>query len=129
MKLLLDENLSRRVVPFIQDRYPGSTQVSLIGMEQADDKDIRQYAIDNNFVITTKDADFYEMNMLYGQPPKIIWLKLGNQSKVFTIKALLDSYEAINQVLLIDDKACIELLSGTKQSAFHHPLATQGISL
>ena len=66
MKLLLDENLSRRVVPFIQDRYPGSTQVSLIGMEQADDKDIRQYAIDNNFVITTKDADFYEMNMLYG---------------------------------------------------------------
>ena len=110
MKLLLDENLSRRVVPFIQDRYPGSTQVSLIGMEQADDKDIRQYAIDNNFVITTKDADFYEMNMLYGQPPKIIWLKLGNQSKVFTIKALLDSYEAINQVLLIDDKACIELL-------------------
>ena len=110
MKLLLDENLSRRIIPFIQDSYPGSTQISLIGMEQADDKAIRQYAIDNNFVIATKDADFYEMNILYGQPPKIIWLKLGNQSKVVTIKALLDGYEAIEQVLLINDKACIELL-------------------
>ena len=49
MKLLLDENLSRRIVPFIQDLYPDSTQVALIGMEQLDDKAIRQYAIDNGF--------------------------------------------------------------------------------
>ena len=58
MKLLLDENLSRRIVPFIQDLYPDSTQVALIGMEQLDDKAIRQYAIDNGFIIVTKDADF-----------------------------------------------------------------------
>jgi predicted nuclease of predicted toxin-antitoxin system len=45
MKLLLDENLSRRIVPFIQDCYPDSTQVALIGMEQTDDKTIRQYAL------------------------------------------------------------------------------------
>jgi predicted nuclease of predicted toxin-antitoxin system len=59
MKLLLDENLSRRIAPFIQDLYPDSTQVTLIGMEQLDDKAIRQYAIDNGFIIVTKDADFY----------------------------------------------------------------------
>jgi len=41
MKLLLDENLSRRIVPFIQDIYPNSTQVALAGLEQADDKTIR----------------------------------------------------------------------------------------
>lgn len=86
MKLLLDENLSRRIVSFIQDSYPGSIQVALIGMEQADDKIIRQYAIDNGFVMTTKDADFYEMNLVYGQPPKIVWLKMGNQSRTATIK-------------------------------------------
>lgn len=110
MKLLLDENLSRRVVPFIQDNYPNSSQISLLALEQADDKTIWQHAIDNDFIITTKDADFYEMSMLYGQPPKIIWLKIGNQSKATTIKVLQDNFEAINQVLLIDDKACIELL-------------------
>jgi len=110
MKLLLDENLSRRVVPFIQDSYPGSTQITLLDLEQADDKFIRQYAIDNHFVIVTKDADFYEMNMVYGQPPKIIWLKIGNQSKASTIKVLQDNVEAINQVLVTEDKDCIELL-------------------
>ncbi len=35
MKLLLDENLSRRLVPFLQQDYPGSTQVALIGLERA----------------------------------------------------------------------------------------------
>lgn len=110
MKLLLDENLSRRIVPFIQEGYPGSTQVALIGMEQADDKIIRQYAIDNDFVMTTKDADFYEMNLVFGQPPKVIWLKMGNQSKAATIKTLLDNQCAIEQVLIQDDKDCIEIL-------------------
>lgn len=86
MKLLLDENLSRRIVPFIQESYPQSTQVALIGLEQMNDRELRQYAIDNDFIIATKDTDFYEMNLLYGQPPKILWLKMGNQSKATTIK-------------------------------------------
>jgi hypothetical protein len=37
MKLLLDENLSRRLVPFLQEAYPGSSQVVLLGLEQASD--------------------------------------------------------------------------------------------
>lgn len=110
MKLLLDENLSRRIVPFIQDLYPNSTQVALIGLEQVDDKVIRQYAIDHDFVIVTKDADFFEMNSLYGQPPKIVWLKMGNQSKAATIKTLLEYAKAIEQALLVDNHACIEIL-------------------
>ena len=55
-----------------------------MGMEQLDDMAIRQYAIENGFIIVTKDADFYEMDLLYGQPPKIIWIKTGNQSKAAT---------------------------------------------
>ncbi|MDP2901509.1 MAG: DUF5615 family PIN-like protein [Methylovulum sp.] len=54
MKLLLDENLSRRIVPFIQDTYPASTQVALIGLDQVNDKLIRQYAIDNDYVISSQ---------------------------------------------------------------------------
>lgn len=110
MKLLLDENLSRRIVPFIQDSYPGSIQVALIGLERVDDRLIRQYAIDNDYIITTKDADFYEMSLIHGQPPKIVWLKMGNQSKTATIKILLDNQQAIEQALIIDNKACIEIV-------------------
>jgi predicted nuclease of predicted toxin-antitoxin system len=102
MKLLLDENISRRVVPFIQDLYPNSTQVALVGLENTDDKLIRQYAIDNDFVIVTKDADYYDMTVLYGQPHKIVWLKMGNQSKAATIKTLQDNQQAIEKAALPD---------------------------
>jgi predicted nuclease of predicted toxin-antitoxin system len=110
MKLLLDENLSRRIVPFILDSYPGSTQAALIGLERADDRIIRQYAIDNGYIIATQDADFYEMSLIHGQPPKIVWLKMGNQSKAATIKTLLDNQQAIEQALIINDNACIEIV-------------------
>jgi predicted nuclease of predicted toxin-antitoxin system len=41
MKLLLDENFSRRLVPFLQNAYPGTSQVVLLGgfkceVQQAD---------------------------------------------------------------------------------------------
>jgi predicted nuclease of predicted toxin-antitoxin system len=37
VKLLLDENLSHRLVPALQADYPGSTQVALEGLGGADD--------------------------------------------------------------------------------------------
>ena len=37
MKLLLDENLSHRLVPRLQTAYPGSSQVTLVGLGSADD--------------------------------------------------------------------------------------------
>jgi predicted nuclease of predicted toxin-antitoxin system len=40
MKLLLDENLSRRLVPFLQNAYPDSSQVVLLGLESATDLSI-----------------------------------------------------------------------------------------
>jgi len=66
MKLLLDENLSRRIVPFLQADYPDSSQVAMEGLERAGDLDVWRYAKDNDFVIVTKDSDFYELSLLYG---------------------------------------------------------------
>lgn len=109
MKLLLDENLSRRVVPFLQDHFPGTSQVALLGLENADDRIIWNYARDNDFVIVTKDSDFFEMASLFGQPPPIIWLKIGNQSKAATINSLISNQSDIELALIIERKACIEI--------------------
>jgi predicted nuclease of predicted toxin-antitoxin system len=109
MKLLLDENLSRRVVPFLLDAFPDSTQVTFLDMENVDDRTIWNYAKDNNFVIVTKDADFYDLSNVYGQPPKIIWLKIGNQSKAATINALVINRNNIELALIDEGKACIEI--------------------
>ncbi|WP_411726375.1 DUF5615 family PIN-like protein [Methyloglobulus sp.] len=80
-----------------------------LGWNNKDDRAIRQYAVDYGYVIVTHDADFYELNVLYGQPPKIIWLKTGNQSKATIIRALLDNQRAIKQALTVENKSCIEI--------------------
>lgn len=69
MKLLLDENLSRRLVPFLQHDFPDTGQVVLLGMESATDKEVWQRARDDGFVIVTRDADFQELSLVWGQPP------------------------------------------------------------
>ncbi len=57
MKLLLDENLSRRIIPALQRRFPGSSQVSLLGLERATDGELCKYAAENGFVLVSKDDD------------------------------------------------------------------------
>ncbi len=61
MKLLLDENLSRRLVSFLQHAYPGTSQVVLLGLESASDREVWQKAKDDGYVIVTRDADFQEL--------------------------------------------------------------------
>ena len=58
MKLLLDENLSRRLVPFLLHNYPGSSPVCLMGLDSATDVEVWNAAKSQDFVIVTRDADF-----------------------------------------------------------------------
>jgi predicted nuclease of predicted toxin-antitoxin system len=38
------------------------------------------YAKVGGFAIASKDADFRQLSFLYGSPPKVVWLRVGNQS-------------------------------------------------
>jgi predicted nuclease of predicted toxin-antitoxin system len=71
VKLLLDENLSDRMVDRILDLYPESEHVKTLGLINTDDGLIWEYAKANNFVIVSKDADFHQRSLLYGHPPEI----------------------------------------------------------
>lgn len=93
MKLLLDQNLSYRMLEHLEDAFPGSAQVKQLGLDTADDQSIRQYAHDHGFVVVTQDSDFHELTTLYGAPPKIIWLKCGNRPRWY-VEALLVKHQA-----------------------------------
>lgn len=109
MKLLLDQNLSRRLVERLQSLYPDTTQVSLVGLEYADDVTIWQYAKTHGYSIVTKDSDFHEYALLHGSPPKIIWLKCGNSSTHHTLHVLIENRDSIEAFLLDPDAYCLEL--------------------
>ena len=110
MKLLLDENLSRRLVPFLQYDYPGSSQVVLLGMQSASDKEVWQKAREDGYVIVTRDADVQELSLVWGQPPKVIRLKTLNQSRAATLKVLVENRDAITEALIGNDLASVEIV-------------------
>ncbi len=88
MKLLFDENLSRRLVPALALEYPGSSHVELEGLRAQTDEAIWQHAREAEFVIVSKDNDFRQLSFLRGGPPKVVWLSVGNATTA-VIGALL----------------------------------------
>lgn len=95
MKLLLDENLSYRIVPSLQNCYPDSAQVTQVGLERADDRAVWAFAKANGYVIVTKDDDFQGLLALAGHPPRVIRLLIGNSANQTAINALLHNANAI----------------------------------
>lgn len=80
MKFLLDQNLSPRLCELLRDLSADIAHVRQIGLERADDEVVWNYARENGLTVITKDADFNNMAFLFGAPPKIIWIQLGNCS-------------------------------------------------
>ncbi len=78
-------------------------------MAQADDRAIWQYAKENGFTLVSLDADFAEMATLLGAPPKVIWLRRGNQPTAVFEKLLRDHSEAIAAFERDASTACLEL--------------------
>lgn len=78
MKLLFDHNLSPALVNHLQDLYAGSNHVYCLNLHVVPDTVVWEYARQEGFLIVTKDADFSELCLLNGFPPKIIWIRRGN---------------------------------------------------
>lgn len=111
MKLLLDENLSRRLVPFLQHDFPDSSQVVLLGMESASDREVWSRAKADGYVIVTRDADFQELSLVWGFPPQVIRLRTPNQTRAAVLKLLLDNKATIMDALEVRGMASIELIA------------------
>ncbi len=90
MKLLFDENLSRRLVPSAQTLFPDSAHVSELGLSGATDREVWAYAGQYGYVVISKDSDFNDLAFMHGPPPKVIWLRIGN-TKTDDIAVLLNN--------------------------------------
>lgn len=80
MKLLFDENLSHKLVDNLSDLFPESLHVRNVGMKGANDPEVWDFAKDNNCIIVSKDSDMHDRSFVFGYPPKVVWIRLGNCS-------------------------------------------------
>jgi predicted nuclease of predicted toxin-antitoxin system len=97
VKLLLDQNLSRRLVGGLQTLFPGSVHVSEVGLASASDLDVWTFARDNRFAIVSKDGDFRTLAILMPSSPKVIWLRIGNAASSAAFAVLSESAVAIQR--------------------------------
>lgn len=110
MRLLFDQNLSPRLVDVLSEAFPGSAHVRQFGLESADDKAVWDHAAAHGFVIVSQDSDFHQRSFLFGHPPKVVWVRLGNCSTA-DVEALLRSCAPEILAFEKDDEASFLALS------------------
>lgn len=110
MKLLFDENLSPKLVVRLANEFPESLHVSRVGLDEADDAAVWTFARDNALTIVTKDADFQEISLRLGMPPKVVWLRRGNCSVDETAAMLCDNVDGV-RALLVDTRSAVLVIT------------------
>jgi predicted nuclease of predicted toxin-antitoxin system len=109
MKLLLDEQLSRRILPFLSRDFPGSRQVCELGLEQAQDRQFWAYAAANDYVMVTRDIDFAALSAEIGRPPFLVWLRFGNCGNARIIHALTSRRQDIEAAVRDPGASILEI--------------------
>ncbi len=112
MKLLFDQNISFRIERQISSLYSDSKHCSNLGLQNSDDLIIWEFAKNNNYAVVTFDSDFYDISLLKGTPPKIIWIRKGNLTTKNIIEILEAKHLAIRDFLTNPEKqeiACLEI--------------------
>lgn len=97
MKLLLDENLSHKLVALLVDVFPDCVHVESVLKRGDTDTSVWEFAKASGYVIVSRDNDFRQRVFLLGSQPKVIWLETGNNRSAAVAKLLKDNKERIHQ--------------------------------
>lgn len=97
MNILIDANLSWRLVKLLETAtFSNVLHVERTGLPiPATDLEIWEWAKSNGYLIVTNDEDFLNLSIQKGYPPKVILLKMGNQSTSYISQVLLKHESSI----------------------------------
>jgi predicted nuclease of predicted toxin-antitoxin system len=109
MKLLFDQNLSRRLVAMLAEEFPGSAHVVSLGLDTSTDREVWEFAGENDFVVVSKDSDFRQLAFLLGPPPKVVWLRLGNCTTATITNTLRSHLGSIARFVAEEQEALLVL--------------------
>lgn len=107
--LILDNNLSPRLIAELRDTYVGILHVCDVGLDDKSDIEIWQFAEKHKLHVVTKDKDFKNIQAVRGWPPKIVWLRLGNVPSSKILKVLLNNEKEIRSFLSSDSSGTLQI--------------------
>lgn len=111
MKLLFDQNISHKIVKQVESEFPDSKQIRHVGLEDASDVVIFDYAKRHGYAVVTFDSDFVDLNVVRGIPPKIIWLKTGNLTTKSISELLRNNLSFIHDFLESTEEEILEIIN------------------
>ncbi len=80
MKFLIDAQLPPALAHFLEARGHEAKAVRELGMRDADDTAIWDFAQSEEWVVITKDEDFAARTLQALISPKVLWLRIGNST-------------------------------------------------
>lgn len=110
MKLLLDENISYRILGTLAKVYPGTTHVTHVQPTLCGDAEIWSYARKEGFVLVTFDHDFVFLAALHGGPPKVLLLTLKNPRHSEIASVLVLRKEHIEHFVSATEPDCPDVM-------------------
>ena len=112
MRLLFDQNISSRILRLLNDVFEESQHVVMSGLQNASDNTIFEFAKSKALTIVTFDSDFVDLSIVKGFPPKIIWLKTGNQTTTSIADILQANALSISQFVESEEVGVLEIVKG-----------------
>lgn len=99
MKFIVDAQLLPALARFLASLGEEAIHVLDVGLLEASDSAIWDFAIKNNWIIITKDDDFQFRASVTSQPPQIIWVRVGNCTKQRLIEIFKVHWDALKHEL------------------------------
>ena len=112
MRLLLDANVSWRMIAILKQHFDDCFHVDSVGLTiPPKDSEIWEYARKNELIIVTNDEDFIDFVNVKGFPPKVILLKIGNQNKLFIANLLIHRKDDIQSFSSSPELGLLEIVT------------------
>jgi predicted nuclease of predicted toxin-antitoxin system len=99
MRFLIDAQLPPVLARWFQEQGYESRAVRDEGLRDADDSTIWRFALDNGWVIVTKDEDFAARSAQSKTGPQIVWVRIGNSTNRELVEFLNPLFTQILEAL------------------------------
>ena len=110
MKLLFDQNISFRIIQMLDlPVFAECRHVQTVGLNDRNDADIWQFAKQQGFTIVTFDSDFFDILVVRGFPPKIIWFRTGNLTTSKIATWMMNNHIKILSFIDNPEQFCLEI--------------------
>jgi len=100
VKVLVDAQLPPALASWLRDRKVEADHVAELGLLAASDQALWDLALNDGYVLLSRDRDFADWAFVRIPAPQVVWLRRGNQGTADLLAWLEDAWPRIVESLV-----------------------------